>query len=96
MDRNWKKKKECKGFFDIPEWWEDDWQGMPEFVQDDRGPYKTIYVHFKNEKDMEAFAKLVKQKVTDQTKFIWFPKAQHEDLLSYRCTDSEKRRRRRN
>jgi hypothetical protein len=89
MKRKWTKKEKPKGFFELPERWEDEWQGMPEFVQDDRGPYKTIYVHFKNEKDVEDFAKLVEQKINPQTKFIWFPKAKHEDLLSYRCVDSD-------
>ena len=49
------------------------WQGMPEFHQEDKTPHRTLYVHFKNDKDVERFAMLVKQTITDKTKFLWFP-----------------------
>ena len=33
------------GFFE-EEWWEQYWQDMPEFVQDNKGPWKSAIVHF--------------------------------------------------
>ena len=81
-------KKKPKGFFEIPEPWEEEWEGMPEFVQDDRAPFQTILVHFKDERDLKDFAKLVKQTVTERTKFIWYPKKKPENLLGYRYVDS--------
>lgn len=52
------------------------WQGMPEFEQEDLTPIKTLKVHFAAQEDIIAFAKLVKQKITDKTKFIWYPEAE--------------------
>lgn len=69
------------------EWWEESWQGMPEFVQEDLSPYKTIMVHFENEAALESFAKLVGQTLTVQTKSIWYPKADRENLLIRKCVD---------
>lgn len=62
--------------FDKGEWWEQIWKGMPEFVQEDQEPFKTIFVHFETRADMEAFAELVKQRITLNTKSIWYPCAE--------------------
>ena len=80
------------GFFDdLPEPWEEEWQGMPEFVQEDKMPFRTIYVHFENQQDLEEFAELVDQRITSKTKFIWYPKAKIEELIKLRCVDSEEK-----
>lgn len=52
------------------------WQGMPEFQQDDQSPQSTLYVHFKNEQDRQAFSGLVGQPLTEKTKYIWYPQAE--------------------
>jgi len=52
-----------------------EWKNMPEFVQDDLTPWKSIYVHFVSKEDMAAFALLVEQGVTPNTRQIWYPKA---------------------
>ena len=70
-------------------WWEDEWQDMPEFVQKNLQPFKSIYVHFESKEDMKAFAKLVNQKIGIKTKFIWYPKAKYESILSKRYIDLE-------
>jgi len=54
--------------------WKKHWKEMPEFEQEENKPFKTIYLHFRNEKDYEEFAELINQKLTDQTKSIWYPK----------------------
>jgi hypothetical protein len=59
------------------------WQGMPEFEQDDITPFKTIKVHFYSQNDMDSFANLVGQKVTEDTRFINYPKIEREDLKNY-------------
>lgn len=61
---------------DIDEDWKREWQGMPEFIQKDLEPYKTIYVHFENRADTEAFSKLIEQRITFNTKSIWYPQAE--------------------
>jgi hypothetical protein len=51
------------------------WKGMPEFDQKDLAPWKSIHVHFKSQKDLEAFAKLVRQPMTPDTRSVWYPAA---------------------
>ncbi len=60
---------------------EEEWKGMPEYNQDDLKPIRTIYVHFKKQADINNFMKLIKQKITDKTKYIWFPEVKRADNL---------------
>lgn len=60
------------------------WQGMPEFEQQDKTAWKTLNVHFENEADLMAFAELVQQSLTVQTKSIWYPKHEKENLKNMR------------
>ena len=53
--------------------WEQHWQGMPEYDQEDLSAYRTISIHFRNENDVNIFADLVDQKITQRTKSIWYP-----------------------
>jgi hypothetical protein len=53
--------------------WKEHWQGMPEFVQEDNKPFKTVIVHFRTNEDYLEFQKLIDQKLTDKTKSIWHP-----------------------
>lgn len=51
------------------------WVGMPEYEHaKDAGPWKTVYVHFRNEQDFEDFQTLINQHMTKKTKSIWHPK----------------------
>jgi hypothetical protein len=55
--------------------WKDEWQGMPEFIQEKIIPYcRQITVRFETEENYEEFGKLVEQNLTDKTKTIWYPK----------------------
>ena len=54
------------------------WVGMPEFVQEEKKTYKTIYLHFRNEEDFKEFVSKYKSLDTDQvisqkTKSMWYP-----------------------
>jgi hypothetical protein len=49
------------------------WKGMPDFEQEDKEAYQSIHVHFKTKDDVEEFARLVNQTITDKTRFLWFP-----------------------
>jgi hypothetical protein len=51
-----------------------EWVGMPEFVQEKKEPYKTLIVRFSTEKDYEDFQEKIGQKLTVKTKSIWHPK----------------------
>lgn len=57
-------------------WWEDSWQGMPEFISEDLAPWRTIHVHFAKQEDVDSFAILVEQGITELTKWIWYPEAE--------------------
>jgi len=53
--------------------WEKEWQDMPEFVQEKQKPHAQIIVRFENEEDLQEFATLIGQKLTNKTKSIWHP-----------------------
>ena len=71
----------------MPEWWEEYWQDMPEFVQEDQTASKSIIVHFQNKEDMKAFAKLVNQKIGFKTQSIWYPKAEIDRYINKEYID---------
>ncbi len=63
-----------------------EWQGMPDFKQEDAlGAFHSLTLHFASEGDMEQFAELVGQRVTDKTKYVWIPKQEHIDGKAYRA-----------
>jgi len=49
--------------------------------------YRTIKVHFETEEAVQAFAELIGQKITDRTKFIWFPYREKQPSLSCEAAD---------
>jgi hypothetical protein len=75
-----KTEPEQQPLFEKGEWWEEHWKGMPEFVQKQIEPFKTVYVHFENRADMESFARLINQQLTLNTKSIWYPEAEINDF----------------
>ncbi len=73
--------------FELQEQWQEEWQDMPEFIQEDLEPVKTLFVHFEDLKDLKEFSKAVDQKVSEATKSIWFPKADYIKPSNYVYTD---------
>lgn len=60
-------------------WWYELWQGMPEFLNYDVSPWKTVKVHFRNRADLEEFQKRMGFKVTKfpvGTGVVWYPPAE--------------------
>ncbi|NQX84075.1 MAG: hypothetical protein HRS57_02660 [Mycoplasmataceae bacterium] len=51
-----------------------EWENMPEFVQEKQEPFSKIIVRFDNEEDLQEFASMIGQKLTNKTKSIWHPK----------------------
>ncbi len=51
-----------------PDHWTEHWKGMPEFKQDDNGPWKTIKMHFRNEEDFNEFSKLTGNNLSKENK----------------------------
>lgn len=50
-----------------------EWEGMPEFDNDNIKVFKTLKVHFNNKNDMIEFSKLLNQDITENTKYIYYP-----------------------
>lgn len=69
---------------DVPE---DERTGMPEFQQEDQAAHRTIYIHFRNDEDIRDFAKIIKQKITDKTKYLWHPIQIPESTVDKRYED---------
>jgi len=80
-------KKSKQTLIPVQEWWEEHWKGMPEYVSEDKEPWKSILVHFKDEDELKEFSKLVGQKITLKTKFLWYPKV--DFLACGKCIDKK-------
>ena len=66
-------KNPQRKLIDLPRDWDSHWKGMPEFHQEDLRPWQSIIVHFADLEDRRQFAELIKQRITNKTKFIWYP-----------------------
>ena len=69
--------------------WRDEWQNMPEFVQENQEPFQSVIVHFETKQDRNNFAKLIDQNITYRTPSIWFPKANIRVAKDKRYIDSK-------
>lgn len=68
------------------------WRGMPEFKQEDNGPYRQVIVSLEDEQAVKDFFKLIGQSYTDKTKSVWFPERQMNrvtDLFWFGGEDKE-------
>jgi len=61
-----------------------EWRGMPEFDQKDKSAFRTIPIHFKDQNAVDKFAKLVKAKITEETRYLWFPEIEIETYADKR------------
>jgi hypothetical protein len=50
-----------------------EWQGMPAFAQEAQADYQRIIVHFASAEAVAAFAALVEQPITPDTKYLYYP-----------------------
>ncbi len=64
---------------------EAEWQGMPEFIQEDQESEFEIRVHFADSDALAKFAALIGQPLTERTRSIWYPKAERvlTDAIRY-------------
>jgi hypothetical protein len=60
--------------FENKEWWEELWEGMPEFVQEDIMPFRKIVVSFKSAETVKDLFSIIGQSYTPNTRSIWYPK----------------------
>jgi hypothetical protein len=67
--------------------WRDEWQGMPEYVQDNLLPTYSVKINFANADDLRKFADLLGQPITTQTKSVWFPEQDKANLNRFCYVD---------
>ena len=60
-------------FGDKPFDWREEWQGMPEFIQEDLKAIASVTINFLTVEDMNAFSELVGKRISFTTKSILFP-----------------------
>lgn len=63
---------------------EKEWEGMPEFDQPDKMSFRHVIVHFECQSDVDEFARLIGQTLTDKTKSLWHPEQIRMDTESKR------------
>lgn len=80
-------RKDQLALFDMEPEWKKLWVGMPEFIQEDLSPWKTISLHFASPGDMWLFSELVGQKLTENTRSIWYPPAEIGHYANKRYAD---------
>jgi hypothetical protein len=67
---------------------DEEWKGMPEFVDPDPC-FRKIVVNFDKKEDVEKFFTLIQQDDTGKTKSIWFPEKERRDLESKRWSEDD-------
>jgi len=60
--------------------WKEHWVGMPEFVQERSREYAKIIVRFRNQADLDEFAKTIGQKLNAKSQCTWFPELRRGEL----------------
>lgn len=75
-------------FYDEVISWKSEWVGMPEFIQEDLSPWKQIIVSFENYEDIKAFSELIGQRLTPDTRSIWYPEAEIGRIANKRYVDA--------
>ena len=66
--------------------WKDEWQDMPEFEMEDLTSFRKIVVHFRNQEDIDKFAKLIGQKIT-KAPSLWYPEWKKRRYADKRYVD---------
>lgn len=64
-----------------------EWQGMPEFHQEDKTAWKSLIVNFSSIDDLQSFSELIGQSLTEKTRSIWYPQAEIERYADKRYID---------
>ena len=59
----------------------EEWKEMPEFDQKNKMAFRSFPIHFKNQEAVDKFAALINQKITDRTRYIWFPYIEIEKMV---------------
>jgi hypothetical protein len=63
-----------------------EWNDMPEFDQQNKKAFRSVIVHFVDERGVEDFFKLLQQNYTDKTKYLWYPEVENAKAIDKRWT----------
>ena len=77
-------------FNDYENSWEKEWHDMPEFAQENQEPSQQIIISFESFEDVKAFSELVGQKLTPNTKSLWFPQKNKVPPRFFQYVDESK------
>lgn len=80
---------EQTAIFELVPSWISEWKDMPEYVHKDLTPFKSVIVSFATREHMDAFAAMIKQKITMETKTVWFPKNEITSCMDKRWVDTD-------
>ena len=61
---------------------EQEWAGMPEFNQQDKTPFRSLWVHFRDKAALDEFIEFIGIAITDKTRFIWIPESEPRESMS--------------
>jgi len=50
-----------------------EWKNMPEYKFMERKPMRTLKINFETQEDLDAFEKLIGQKIRDNRNTYWYP-----------------------
>jgi hypothetical protein len=65
-----------------------EWEGMPEFDNPEK-TFRRLVVNFESQADVDDFARLLGQRLTDKTRSVWHPYKPPRDLDSMRYLDED-------
>ena len=57
-----------------------EWTEMPEYENEDNSSHQKLLVHFADQAGVDAFAKLIGQKITPKTVSVWYPEREKESF----------------
>jgi len=85
--RRVKKTVEQLDLMSVNNAWQEHWQGMPEFSQQDLKGEKSLTIHVRTLNDLSALSEALGQKITPDTRSAWFPKENKQVLKDKRYVD---------
>ena len=59
--------------------YDEHWKEMPEFEQESKEAFRSLVIHFATQDHINDFAELLKQQITEKTKYLWHPEQKRNE-----------------